>query len=183
MNETDNREPDRQQLERLYRGERGSLMRQVARAGVLFAEAEDIVQDAFLGALGAAGSLAPVQNLSGWIRAAIRNRIIDLWRRDRTRREAGLVHVTEEVFEAIVSEAGLDPLDDFVRDEMAEAVVEAIHALPEPQREVIVGQVFEGVTFKELSERTGIPVETLSARKRAAIRRLGAALRQWIAES
>lgn len=183
MGEIDDRETGRLRLERLYRTERGSLLRRIARAGVVLSDAEDILQDAFLGALNRVDAISPVHNLSAWIGTAVKNRIIDRWRRSRTRREAGLVEITEQLFEEIVSEAGLDPSDELVRDELADAVVEAIDALPKAQREVIVEQVFDGVTFRELSERSGVPIETLAARKRAAIRTLARALRGWVLES
>lgn len=182
MNEADDREQNRRRLEQVYRSERRSFLRQIEASGVVLNEAEDILQDAVARALNRLDAVLPVMNLSAWIRSAINNRIIDLWRRGRTRKEAGLVELSEELFESVASELGLNPLDQFVRDELADAVVEAIDALPDRDREVIVAQFFEGSTFRELSERTGVPIETLSARKRAAIRKLGAMLREWIAE-
>ena len=41
-------------------------------------------------------------------------------------------------------------------------------------------QVLDGMTFREISESTGISQDTLSARKRYAIARMAAALREWI---
>lgn len=182
MAETDNREQGRRRLEQIYRSERQSFLRQIKASGVVVSEAEDILQDAFARAMNRLDVVLPVQNLSAWIRTTIRNRSIDLWRRARTRSEAGLVDLSEELFETVASELGLDPLDRFVRDELADAIVEAIDVLPDRDREVIVGQLFEGRTFRELSERTGVPIETLAARKRAGIRKLGAMLREWITE-
>lgn len=182
MAKAEERETSRRRLEQAYRDERRSILGQVATTGDVLADAEDVLQDAFVSALRRIDALAPVQNLSAWITAAVRNRVIDLWRRDRTRKEAGLVAVSEELFAEVASEVGLDPLDDFVREELVDELIEAIHALPDRNREVIVAQVFDGVTFKQLSERTGLPIETLSARKRAAIRKLARALRDWIVE-
>jgi len=182
MTEEKDSDETRRRLESTYRTERTALLRKVRRSGTLLADAEDIVQDAFVAALSGVEALSPVRNTSAWLTTAVSNRIIDLWRRERTRREAGQIEVTEEIFEEIVSETGLDPQDEFVREELLEALIDAIEALPARQRAVITGQVFEGLTFRELSERTGVPLETLAARKRAAIRSLGAALREWIIE-
>lgn len=182
MYEVDDREKSRKRLEQVYRSERRSFLRQIEASGVVLSEAEDILQDAFARALNRLDALLHVQNLSAWMSTTIRNRLVDLWRRGRTRRAAGLVELSEELFEAVALDLGLDPLDEFVRDELVDDLVEAIDALPEKDREVILAQFFEGTTFRELSERTGVPIETLSARKRAAIRKLAEMLREWIAE-
>jgi len=65
---------------------------------------------------------------------------------------------------------------------MLTALEVAIEALPAPQREVIRAQALGGVGFKELAEKTGVPIDTLMARKRYAIRKLAAALEYWMDE-
>jgi len=182
MNNECERDASRKRLEEVYRDERPKLLRRARRLGAVLSDAEDIVQDAFVSALSRVETTAPIRNATSLIYSATRNRVIDLWRRDRTRREAGQIDVTEQVFEEIVSETGLDPQDALVREELVEAVVDAIESLPEKQRSVIVAQVFEGTTFRELSARTGVSIETLAARKRLAIRSLGKALREWIVD-
>ena len=182
MNNEGERDASRKKLEEVYRDERPKLLRRARRLGAVLADAEDIVQDAFVSALNRVDTMAPIGNATSLIYTATRNRVIDLWRRDRTRRNAGQTDVTEQVFEEIVSETGLDPQDALVREELVEVVVDAIEGLPEKQRSVIVAQVFEEMTFRELSERTGVSIETLAARKRLAIRSLGKALREWIVD-
>lgn len=144
------------------------------------AEAEDVVGDVVLRALSNIGALANVQNISAWIYAAIKNRVIDLWRQDKTRKAAGESDVAEELIGEIVAGTGFDPQDQFVRDELNDALAEAIAALPPEQRQVIEAQVFDGISFRELSEQTGIPIDTLAGRKRYAIKALQAILRDWI---
>ena len=53
----------------------------------------------------------------------------------------------------------------------------ALHELPDEQREVFVAHEFEGRSFKELSEESGVGVNTLLSRKRYAIRHLRERLR------
>jgi len=182
MNNECERNASRKKIEQVYRDERPKLLRRARRLGAVLADAEDIVQDAFVSALSRVDSMTPIRNATSLIYTATRNRVVDLWRRERTRREAGQIHVTEQIFEEIVSETGLDPQDALVREELIEALVDAIGGLPEKQRSVIIAQVFEGTTFHELSEHTGVPIETLAARKRLAIRSLGKALREWIVD-
>ena len=96
------------------------------------------------------------------------------------RRRAGAVEMPAEVFEEIAAEAGYDPQDRLVRDELLAALEVAIEALPEKQRDALRAQALEGVTFKELAERTGESIDTLMARKRYAIRKLAEALEYWM---
>jgi len=143
-------------------------------------DAEDILQDVFLGAMASLDALASVENIPAWIFSSVRNRVIDLWRKRKTRRQAGETEVSEETIGEILDATGLDPLDAVVRDEIADALADAIEALPPEQREVIEAQVLNGIGFRELSESTGISINTLTARKRYAVRRLAFALRDWI---
>src|SRR5574344_1846510 len=58
------------------------------------------------------------------------------------------------------------------KEELAKKLSEKIQKLPEEQRFVIIEQCLNGQTFSSLSKKTGVSIETLSARKRYAIERL-----------
>jgi RNA polymerase sigma factor (sigma-70 family) len=170
----------RQSIERTYR-ERGRGFLAWARRHAPDPEtAEDILQDAFIRALANADALSPIQDLAAWIFSAMRNRLIDLWRAQGTRRRAGATEIPEEVLVNVAVEAGLDPQDQFQRSEMFAALEMAIEALPAPQREVIRAQALGEIGFKELADKTGVSIDTLMARKRYAIRKLAAALEYWM---
>ncbi|MBN1617067.1 MAG: sigma-70 family RNA polymerase sigma factor, partial [Spirochaetales bacterium] len=62
-----------------------------------------------------------------------------------------------------------------MQDALVEALNTALKVLPPTQRYVLEAQVFEGKTFREVSEVTGIPIDTLTARKRYAIKALSRA--------
>ena len=109
-------------------------------------------------------------------------RMIDLWRHDRVRTAAGETEVAEETLREIIAGTGLDPLDRFVRGSLVDALNDALRVLPAPQRKVIEAQVFGGKTFREIAEATGESIDTLTARKRYAIKNLSRALRHWIDE-
>ncbi len=63
--------------------------------------------------------------------------------------------------------------------EALEALYTAIELLPAEQRSVIVAQAIRGETFASISKTTGIPIETLAARKRYALAKLKAALAEY----
>ena len=118
--------------------------------------------------------------MAAWLFSSVRNRVRDFWRRGRTRKRVGEADVSDSVVSEIVAASGLDPAELAAESELMEALYEAIEELPAGQRDVIEAQVLDGLTFREIAESTGISQDTLATRKRYAIRRLAAALRDWI---
>lgn len=171
-------------IERSYRERRAGFLAWARRRLPDLAAAEDALQDAFVAALdrsvGGSGGLTLVEDAAAYVFAALRNRVSDQWRRKEARRRAGSVEIPAEVFAEIAAQAGYDPADTLVRDELLAALEVAIVALPPEQREVIEAQALGGLTFRELAERTGESIDTLIARKRYAIRKLAAALEYWM---
>ncbi|MGH9775926.1 MAG: RNA polymerase sigma factor [Candidatus Acidiferrales bacterium] len=180
MSESEGASATRKSIERTYR-ERGRGFLAWARRHAPDAEtAEDVLQDAFIRALANVDALSPVEDLAAWIFTAMRNRLIDLWRGEGSRRRAGVIELDEDVLEEVAAEAGLDPQDQLLRNEILVALDVAIEALPAPQREVIRAQALGGVAFKDLAAATGVSIDTLMARKRYAVRKLAAALEYWM---
>jgi RNA polymerase sigma factor (sigma-70 family) len=169
-------------LEEAYRENRQAFLARAARSARNGVEAEDILHDVFLRLLANAHPLDAIGNLTALIYKAIRNRVIDLWRYDSLRDGSTGRKVTDETIAEIVAGAGFDPADLLLRKELYADLSEAIVALPEEQRSVIEGQVLDGATFRELAEKTGLPVNTLMTRKRLAIRKLSSALKDWYAD-
>jgi RNA polymerase sigma factor (sigma-70 family) len=169
----------RSEIERTYRERRGGFLAWARAHAPDLATAEDALQDAFMKALTNASALSIVEDLAGWIFAAMRNRLADLWRGKGARRRAGARELPEETLVEIAAAAGFDPYDQLVRGKLAEAIEMAIDALPASQREVLLAQTVEGLSFRELAGRTGTSIDTLMARKRYAARKLAAALIEW----
>lgn len=163
-----------------YRDDKPGLIARLRRAGRSLAEAEDRVHDAYLELLEGLPKVPDIRNLPAWVNSTIRWRLVDSWRRERMALSKGEVEVSEETLAEIVAAAGWDPCDAYVREELADALYDAIRALPAPQRRVIEAQVFEGKTFRELAEAGGESVDTISSRKRYAVKALSKALRGWI---
>jgi RNA polymerase sigma factor (sigma-70 family) len=64
-------------------------------------------------------------------------------------------------------DAGPDAV--YARNVMLDALDAALDELPENQREVFVAHELMGRSFKELSDETGVSVNTLLSRKRYAV--------------
>jgi RNA polymerase sigma factor (sigma-70 family) len=172
----------KERLEKAYRSEKPRFMSRLRAAGRSMEEAEDIVHDIYVETMESLDAVTNIYNLPAWINTLLTRRLIDHWRHERVRASAGETDVTEETLREIISSVGLDPQDRFIRDSLADAVNDAIKALPAAQRQVVEAQVFGGLTFREIAEATGQSIDTLTARKRYALVNLSRALRHWIEE-
>lgn len=172
----------KKRLEESYRQDRNSFFARIRAAGRTLEEAEDILQDLYTEAVDKLPLLPEIRNLTGWLHTLLTRRIIDWWRHDRVRRKTGETGVADEVIQEIIDSACLNPLDEYVQETVIDALYSAMAALPKKQRDVLQYQVFENRTFREISEETGISINTLTARKRAAISALGVSLRRWMEE-
>ena len=169
-------------LAQAYQSEKPRLLARVRAAGRSLEEAEDLVHDVYAETLARLPLLAGIRNLPAWINSLFTRRLIDAWRHEKVRRSCGETDVAEETLREIIRGAGLDPHETYVRDRLVEAVNDALRVLPAAQRRVLEAQVFGGLTFREIAEATGESIDTLTARKRYAVRNLARALRHWIEE-
>ncbi len=165
-----------------YRSEKPRLLARMRAAGRTLEEAEDLVHDVYAETIARLPLVPEIRNMRAWINSLFRRRHIDAWRHERVRQASGETDVAEETLREIIAGAGLDPLNSFVRDSLVDALNDALRALPTEQRRVVESQVFGGLTFREIAEATGESIDTLTARKRYAIRTLSRALRHWIDE-
>ncbi len=167
-------------LEEVYRSEKPRFLARLQAAGRSLEDAEDLVHDVYAEVMAHLPLVAGIRNLSAWINSLFTRRLIDSWRHERVRAASGEMDVAEDTVREIIAAVGLDPLDGLVRSCLADAVNDALRVLPAAQRKVIEAQVFGGMTFREIAEATGESIDTLTARKRYALRNLARALRHWI---
>jgi RNA polymerase sigma-70 factor (ECF subfamily) len=139
------------------------------------ADAEDLVQDTYVRALGAEAQFAPGTNLRGWLFRILRNAYIDRYRRGRhtplllgdeedDRIEAGVGNE-----EPLRGDAELERL----RGVVAEDIEAALASLSVDARTVILLDL-EGLTETELAVTLGCAVGTVKSRlcrARAALRK------------
>ena len=172
----------RKRVEAAYASEKPRLLARLRATGRSLEDAEDLVHEVYAETLERLPLVADIRNLPAWINSLFTRRLIDVWRHEQVRRTSGETDVTEETLREIIAETGLDPLDGFVRDSLLDALNDALRLLPVEQRRVLEAQVFGGLSFRQIADRTGESIDTLTARKRYAIRNLARALRHWIEE-
>jgi RNA polymerase sigma factor (sigma-70 family) len=169
-----------QRLAETYASEKPRLLARLRAAGRTLEEAEDLVHDVYAETMERLALVDNILNLPAWINSLITRRLIDTWRHERVRAASGEIDVAEESLREVIADLGLDPQDAFVKDSLVDALNDAMRTLPPAQRRVVEAQVFGELTFREIAEATGESIDTLTARKRYALRNLSRALKHWI---
>ena len=156
-------------IEQTYREERIKLLNFIKSKISDTEDAEDILHDVFLQAVRNVNVTQPIDNIMGWLFTVTRNRMID-WYRKKKYRTISLQETKDDVtLQELLADTGIQLEKEFMRSLVIEAIVESLEELPEKQREIFLMQVVEGKTFKQISEATGTPINTLIARKRYAV--------------
>ena len=179
--------PSAQDLEiaSVVRRERGRLLSFILRRVRDAAEAEDVLQEALYELVAAYRLMQPVEQVGAWLMRVARNRIIDRFRKRRPQLLGDLAAEGEEAdsaLERLLPAVEEGPDAALVRELLLEELERALAELPAEQREVFVAQELEGASFKELSARWGVGINTLLSRKRYAVLRLRERLRETYAE-
>ncbi|MBY0495058.1 MAG: sigma-70 family RNA polymerase sigma factor [Cyanobacteria bacterium] len=128
-------------------------------------DVEDILQDVFAELVEANQLLMPIDHLTGWLFRVARNRIIDLFRRKKPDR-------FDDESEALLPSAEAGPDAAYARSVLLDELEHAIGELPQEQRDVFIAHEIDGESFREISVRTGVNVNTLLSRKRYAVMQL-----------
>jgi RNA polymerase sigma factor (sigma-70 family) len=102
-----------------------------------------------------------------------RNRITDLFRKKKPENFSDQTVEDEDgallEFEDLLPSPDAGPEAQYMRSLLLDELELALGELPDEQREVFVAQELEGRSFKELSEESGVSINTLLSRKRYAV--------------
>lgn len=137
-------------------------------------DSEDIVQDVALTLFSRASSLSPIDNIAGFVYRSLKNRIIDKHRikRAHVEFEKELESKLLEFTELFNGKSEVTYSKQQILD-----LKKAISNLKPLYKGVILAIDFQGLSYKELSMETGIPVGTLMSRRHRAISLLFAELK------
>jgi RNA polymerase sigma factor (sigma-70 family) len=135
------------------------------------ADAEDVVQDAYLRALRFFSSLRG-EDARAWLLTIVRN----TWYRRFPRRAGSAVMTVAEEDGDDRADASLDPEAQAIQHQTVEQVRCALETLRTDFREVLVLREFEGLSYKEIAAIIGIPVGTVMSRLARARERLAGVL-------
>jgi RNA polymerase sigma factor (sigma-70 family) len=137
-------------------------------------DAEDILQEVYYQLAEADRLLKPIDQMAAWLFTVARNRITDLYRKKKTTAlpeffsdkddESPIAELKELMFDN-----GSTPETEYLRTLVWTELDKVLSELPEEQRLVFELTELKGLSFKEISKQTGVPVNTLISRKRYAV--------------
>jgi RNA polymerase sigma-70 factor (ECF subfamily) len=135
-------------------------------------EAEDVVHDAFVAVWRKIDRFdADRGSLRAWLMTVVRNRAID---RIRARRPGMDL---DDADERSLLRSGPNPTwEAALRQASASEVRAAMAELPDEQRRAVELAYFEGYTYREVADMTGVPQGTATGRLRLALGKLRDAL-------
>jgi RNA polymerase sigma factor (sigma-70 family) len=165
-------EQDRQISEVI--AEEGSRLRNFIRRRVPNeSDVEDLVQEVFYELVEANRLLQPIDYVTGWLFTVARNRITDLFRKKKPENfsDAAVMDEDGELLriEDLLPSPDAGPEAIYVRKVLLAELEVALKELPVDQRDVFLAHEVEGRSFKELSEESGVSVNTLLSRKHYAV--------------
>lgn len=133
----------------------------------------EVVQQTFVKAWRAAGSLEPGRPIQPWLYSIARRTAIDLLRRERRPTTGDHAPEQDIAVESMTMERTQEIYD----------VRQALDGLPADEREVMKMSHLMGMTHTDIAEQLGVPVGTVKSRSGRAKRRLAAALSQYAPDS
>src|SRR6266566_4309082 len=162
-----------QRISEVVKRERSRLRNFIRRRVADPSDVEDILQDVFYRLVEANRLLMPIEHVTGWLFRVARNRITDLFRKKKPENFTDAMVEDEDgellEIEDLLPSPDAGPEALYVRNALLDELEAALDELPDEQREVFVAHEWEGRSFKEMAEETGVGVNTLLSRKRYAV--------------
>ena len=130
---------------------------------------EDVFQDTFIkvirtlkrGKYNEEGKFLP------WVMRIAHNLVIDHFRKNK--RMPKFDNAGEFSIFSVLSDSTLNAEKAIIKDQVECDVRRIIEELPEDQKQVLVMRMYQDMSFKEISERTGVSINTALGRMRYAL--------------
>jgi RNA polymerase sigma factor (sigma-70 family) len=149
-------------------------------------EAEDILQDVFFQFVSGFETIESLDRVTSWLYSVARNKIIDRYRRDAARPQrtnfelaSGKDDDVPLTLQDILPDLDNTPEATLLREAIWDEITDALAELPAEQREIFILNEMEEKGFREISEETGVSINTLLSRKRYAIMALRKRLQRF----
>jgi len=131
--------------------------------------AEDIFQDTFIKVINTlkAGRYNDEGKFFPWVQRIAHNLVIDHFRREKKMRTIS-PNDDFDIFKVLkLSDSNVQ--DILVKEQIDEDVRKLVSYLPDEQREVVEMRIYQDLSFKEISEMTGVSINTALGRMRYAL--------------
>lgn len=131
--------------------------------------AEDIFQDTFIKVIKTLkkGSYSEEGKFLPWVMRIAHNLIIDHFRRNK--RMPKFEGSDDFNIFSVIKDEQMNVEHQMVKDQIDSDLGKLIEELPEDQREVLIMRIYKDMSFKEISENTGVSINTALGRMRYAL--------------
>ncbi|QRM90111.1 sigma-70 family RNA polymerase sigma factor [Lacinutrix sp. WUR7] len=131
--------------------------------------AEDIFQDTFIKVIRTLkkGSYNEEGKFLPWVMRISHNLVIDHFR--KSNRMPKFSNTGEFSIFSVLSDSALDAEKTIIKEQVERDVRRVMDELPEDQKEVLVMRMYNDMSFKEISEKTGVSINTALGRMRYAL--------------
>lgn len=158
----------------VYKDERKRLLGYIRNRIPDSVEAEDILQDVFYQLTVGFNDIRRMETVTAWLYKVADNKITDLFRKKKPVTMSYLENAKDDddgplSLEEILPSLGSTPEDEEIKDLIWETIEDTLSQLPEEQKDVFVSNEFEDMSFREISGKTGVGINTLISRKRYAV--------------
>ncbi len=131
--------------------------------------AEDIFQDAFIKVINTLklGNYNEEGKFLPWVMRIAHNLVIDHFRKGN--RMPSFKNTEEFDIFSVLSDSSLNAEKQIIKDQIHSDVRRIVDELPEDQKEVLIMRIYRDMSFKEISESTGVSINTALGRMRYAL--------------
>ncbi|MFK8060201.1 MAG: RNA polymerase sigma factor [Polaribacter sp.] len=130
---------------------------------------EDIFQDTFIKVIRTLkkGNYNEEGKFLPWVMRIAHNLVIDYFRKNN--RMPKFSNTDEFDIFSVLGDGNLNAEKQIIQEQIHNDVRELINELPEEQKEVLVMRMYKDMSFKEISENTGVSINTALGRMRYAL--------------
>jgi len=131
--------------------------------------AEDIFQDTFIKVIRTLkrGSYNEEGKFLPWVMRISHNLVIDFFRKNN--RMPKFDNAGEFSIFSVLSDTSLNAEKTIIKEQVESDVRRLVEELPNDQKEVLLMRIYNDMSFKEISERTGVSINTALGRMRYAL--------------
>lgn len=130
---------------------------------------EDIFQDTFIKVIRTLkkGNYNEEGKFLPWVMRIAHNLVIDHFR--KSNRMPKFKNTDEFDIFSVLGDGGLNAEKQMIQEQIFSDVRELVNELPEEQKEVLLMRMYKDMSFKEISENTGVSINTALGRMRYAL--------------
>ena len=130
---------------------------------------EDVFQDTFIKVINTLkkGNYNEEGKFLPWVMRIAHNLVIDHFRKEN--RMPSFKNTDEFDIFSVLSDSSLNAEKVLIKEQIHSDVRNLVEELPEDQKEVLMMRIYRDMSFKEISEQTGVSINTALGRMRYAL--------------